>query len=238
MFIDLSCHYPCALCARPARQALCALCQTELRRQHGGDGPHCRCALPAPGSTPGALCGRCLHRPPPFTATTAAWPYRFPVDKLINGYKHHGRLDLERALQTLIADQPLPWPQADALCPLPAHWWRRALRGFDQAERLTRFLAARWQRPALPLLQRTRATAHQQGGNRRHRLRNLQGAFRASPRSDGLRVLLIDDVMTTGASARTAALALLQAGAVEVRVWVLARTPEAASLAPDDRRPS
>ena len=165
-----------------------------------------------------------MTRPPPFTLATSAWYYRFPIDRLLNGYKHHGKLDLERALQTLIADQPLPWPQADLLCPLPAHWLRKARRGFDQAERLTAFLGRHWQRPVRPLLRRTRATAHQQGGNRAHRLRNLQGAFRASPHSRGQRILLIDDVMTTGASARTAAQALLHAGASEVRVWVLART--------------
>lgn len=228
----------CTLCGRLAWQSPCLSCQSELYRQRDSDGPHCRCALPAPDRAPGALCGNCITRPPPFTATTAAWPYRFPVDLLLNGYKHQGRLELERTLEALIRDQPLPWPEADLLCPLPAHWWRRLTRGFDQADRLARFLATRWQRPCVPLLRRCRATAHQQGGNRAHRLRNLQGAFQASSGSVGQRVLLIDDVMTTGASARTASQALLAAGATEVQVWVLARTPEAASLARHHRDPS
>lgn len=217
-------RYPCSLCGDPCRQTLCPPCHDELYAHHSVGETHCRCALPAPGKGAGALCGRCLTRPPPFTLVTTAWYYEFPVDCLINGYKHHGKLDLERALQALIADQPLPWPQADLLCPLPAHWLRKARRGFDQAERLADFLAGRWQRPVRHLLRRTRATAHQQGGNRTHRLRNLRGAFQANADSRGQRILLIDDVMTTGASARTAAEALLRAGAAEVRVWVLART--------------
>lgn len=177
-------------------------------------------------ATPGALCGRCVTRPPPFSAAYCAWLYEFPFDRLINDYKHHGRLDQERALHSLITDQPLPWPEAELLCPLPAHWRRTVTRGFDQADRLAGFLGRLWRRPVRPVLRRRHPTVHQQGHNRAHRLRNLRGAFQADPQSRGRRILLIDDVMTTGASARAASEALLQAGAREVRVWVLARTPD------------
>lgn len=228
----------CALCGQPGRHSVCPLCRAELARHHRPEESRCRCALPAPERIPGTLCGRCQQRPPPFTAVSTAWHYQFPIDRLINGYKHQGRLDLERALQALIHEHPLPWPQADLLCPLPAHWWRLGRRGFDQADRLARFLAGHWQRPVQRLLRRTRATAHQQGGSRAHRLRNLHGAFRADTACVGQRILLIDDVMTTGASARTATEALLNAGAREVRVWVLARALDAESLAPAGPRPS
>lgn len=225
--------FPCALCGRPHPEPVCALCRAELDDHHRVHGSLCRCALPNPGGRPGELCGRCLDRPPPFRAAYTAWWYEFPVDGLLNGYKHRGRLDLEHALHRLVLDAPLPWPEADCLCPLPSHWRRTLGRGFDQAERLAAALARPWQRPLARLLRRRRATARQQGGSRAHRLRNLSGAFQAAPDSRGRRVLLIDDVLTTGASARAASAALLDAGAREVRVWTLARTPDASRAPPE-----
>lgn len=228
MFFDLfEARFPCALCGRPDISPVCRLCRAELEAHHRPSGPLCRCALPSPGDQPGDLCGRCLKRPPPFRVAYTAWWYRFPFDRLLNGYKHRGRLDLEHALHRLVMDSALPWPDADCLCPLPGHWRRTLGRGFDQAERLAAALAGPWQRPVARLLRRRRATARQQGGSRAHRLRNLAGAFQAAPASRGRRILLIDDVLTTGASARAASAALLDAGALEVRVWTLARTPDA-----------
>ncbi len=222
MFFDLS--NQCVLCGRQADTGLCPHCHQELERHCALSGPLCRCALPGPGLDPGALCGRCLDRPPGFAASYCAWAYRFPLDRLLNAYKHRGRLTVERALETLVRTQPLPWPEADLICPLPAHWRRRWWRGFDQAERLAASLGRRWRRPVVPVLTRARATRHQQGRSRATRVRNLRHAFRADGRARGRRILLVDDVMTTGASARAAARALGEAGAEEVRVWVLART--------------
>ncbi|MBF1801748.1 phosphoribosyltransferase family protein [Alloalcanivorax profundimaris] len=222
MFFDLS--NQCVLCGRRADSGLCPHCHRELERHCALSGPLCRCALPGPGLDPGALCGRCLDRPPGFAASYCAWAYRFPLDRLLNAYKHRGRLTVERALETLTRAQPLPWPEADLICPLPAHWRRRWWRGFDQAERLAASLGRRWRRPVVPVLTRPRATRHQQGQSRATRVRSLRHAFRADPRARGRRILLVDDVMTTGASARAAARALGEAGAAEVRVWVLART--------------
>ena len=85
-------------------------------------------------------------------------------------------------------------------------------------------LARHWRRPVAPLLLRHRPTGHQQGLGRAERVRNLRHAFVARPGARYRRVLLIDDVMTTGTSARAASRALLEGGAEEVRVWALART--------------
>ena len=101
------------------------------------------------------------------------------------------------------------------------------MRGFDQAERLATALAAHWRRPVVPLLRRQRATRPQQGRSRAWRVRSLRHAFRALPASRGRRVLLVDDVITTGASVRAATHALREAGAEEGRVWALARTLDA-----------
>ncbi|MCC4308304.1 ComF family protein [Alcanivorax marinus] len=217
----------CVLCARPDDTGLCRHCRRELDLHCALDGPLCRCALPAPGLAPGDLCGRCLRQPPGFSAGYCHWAYRFPLDRLINAYKHHERLPVERALEALATAAPLPWPEADLLCPLPAHWRRRWVRGFDQAERLATALAAHWRRPVVPLLRRQRATRPQQGRSRAWRVRSLRHAFRALPASRGRRVLLVDDVITTGASVRAATHALREAGAEEVRVWALARTLDA-----------
>lgn len=221
MFIDLS--EPCVLCARPGADGLCDPCFALLDSELRLPAPHCRCGLPTPGVASASLCGRCLARPPPFSAVHAGRRYDFPLDRLINAYKHQGRLSLERALLALAEPAPGPWPGADLLCPLPAHWRRRLARGFDQAERLARGLGRRWRQPVAPLLWRRHATPRQQGLGRAQRARNLRQAFVAASAAQGQRVLLIDDVITTGSSARAASQALLEAGAREVRIWALAR---------------
>lgn len=228
MFFDLSdfSRNRCALCARSTPAGLCPPCHRSLEHHCALPGPLCRCALPGPDLTPGALCGRCVNQPPSFAAGYCSWTYRFPLDRLINAYKHQGRLPVERALETLLVNQPLPWPEAELLCPVPAHWRRRWGRGFDQAERLARALSRHWQRPMAPLLRRRRATSPQQGRSRAQRVRGLRHAFAASTDSRARRILLVDDVITTGASVRAATHALREAGAAEVRVWALARVLE------------
>ncbi|ERP90290.1 hypothetical protein Q670_01540 [Alcanivorax sp. P2S70] len=207
-----------------SRSLLCAQCTVLLPSLQG---PLCRCSLPMPGannSQPPPLCGRCVRRPPPFAASHAPLIYSHPLDRLIQRYKHHGDLVCENALEQLLADMPLPWPDTDALCALPAHWQRCWWRGFDQSQRLASQLSRLWQRPLLPALLRQRATASQQGLKRTQRERNLRQAFRCVLPMAGLSITLIDDVMTTGSSARAASRTLLDAGAREVNVWTLART--------------
>lgn len=217
-------HIPCLLCGQHQSQILCADCLPLLPTNHPS---LCRCGLPhAPGSEPAPLCGRCLKDPPPFAASRAPLCYQFPLDALIQRYKYRGDLVSETGLEQLVASCPNPWPQADALCPLPAHWQRRWLRGFDQSERLARRLSRQWQQPLLNALQRGRATPRQQGLSRKQRQRNLQGAFSCTADVQGLHLTLIDDVMTTGSSARAAARCLLEHGARQVTVWTLARTPQ------------
>ena len=149
------------------------------------------------------------------------------MDRLINRYKHRGNLAWEHFFDQLLTRHPLPWPACDALCPLPAHWQRRWHRGFDQSERLATLLSAHWQRPLLPALRRQQATRHQQGLSRIQRQRNLRNAFLCVLPLQGQHLVLIDDVMTTGSSARAASRCLLDAGAARVDVWTLARTPRA-----------
>jgi ComF family protein len=119
----------------------------------------------------------------------------------------------------------------DMLVPVPAHWRRRLWRGFDQAEVLARELSRRTGIPAVRALRRKRHTDPQAGLTRRQRRENIRGCFQtAAPEAvRGRRVLLIDDVLTTGATVNAAAAALKQAGAAHVAVFTLARADRGAA---------
>lgn len=121
----------------------------------------------------------------------------------------------------------------DAVAPMPMHWFRRWRRGFNQAELLAQAVARHTGRPCLRALKRTRLASAQAGLSAAARRSNASGSFAAKP-SPGLRgrhILLVDDVLTTGATARAAAGALKRAGAARVTLLTLARTDRRSSLA-------
>ncbi|WP_091741185.1 ComF family protein [Phenylobacterium immobile] len=196
------------------------------------DGPVCDgCGTPFEFD-PGVRCAACLARPRAFDAARAACLYdevsREPILKL----KHGDRLDLApmlaawlaRAAHELIAE-------ADLIVPVPLHRGRLFRRRYNQACELARPLAARaGVRLAPDALIRRRATDSQQGKSGEARKRNLAGAFAVPPRRArqvaGRRVLLIDDVMTTGATLEGCARALKAAGAARVDAAVVARVKE------------
>lgn len=118
----------------------------------------------------------------------------------------------------------------DVLIPVPLHWRRQWQRGFNQAELLARQLCSSDDRVSDAILdhrsvRRHRATMAQSGTDARHRASNLRGAFTVFRRYDNLRVAIVDDVLTTGATAASLAVALRDAGARRVEAWCLARTP-------------
>jgi ComF family protein len=173
-----------------------------------------------------------LRRDAPVRHTVAVADYGFPWDGLITGFKFHHRLDLAGGFARLLhrAVQRSGVPPPALVLPIPLSGERLRERGYNQAWELARRVA-RWQRiPAHPAtLLRIRNTAHQLGLDEAERQRNLRGAFLVEPRHaqrlPGYRVALVDDVMTSGATANEAARTLLAAGAAEVQLWVLARTP-------------
>ncbi len=187
-------------------------------------------ASPAAVDT-GQVCGQCLQRPPPLAETRAACLYGVPLDRLLPRFKFNHDLAGGRLLAQLMAHafRPLPsrWPQPAALLPIPLHPRRLRQRGYDQALELARPLARAL---ALPLLDagltRVRDTAPQSRLDATQRQRNLKGAFRVD-RCAALpaHVVLVDDVMTTGATLHAAALALQRAGVTRVDAWVCARVP-------------
>lgn len=207
---------------------LCAGCEAELPWL----GAHCQvCALPL--AVHGLTCGSCLKRPPPFGRVEAPWRYGFPIDALINRFKHQARWPIGRLLGELLArhlahafNEGLPRP--DLLLPVPLSPKRQRQRGFNQAQMLAEVLSRPLQvAQRSDWLMRIGDPPAQQKLDAAARRRNLRGAFTLSPiaRPSGLHLALIDDVLTTGATAQQLARLLMRAGAARVDVYCLARTP-------------
>ncbi len=209
----------CLLCAANSGAAiLCPACANDLPRLPA---PHCpQCALPTPL---GERCGRCLRQPPHYDATLAVFCYDFPVDKLIQSFKYAHRLALGayfgRQLATLAQGCA-----ADLLIPLPLHRQRLRERGFNQALELARPVGQICGWPiAAQLCSRTRPTPAQAGLPWREREKNVRGAFHCQADLTGQRIVLVDDVMTTGASLNECARTLKLHGAAQVTLLVVAR---------------
>jgi ComF family protein len=218
--LDLLLPRHCVLCGQTHDEAfLCTGCRGDLPEWR----PCCPvCAIETPD---GQVCGRCLRRPPFFDRTLAAYQYAMPLDQLIQRLKYAHDLSVARALGEIIADRG-EGVGFDAIVPVPLHRARLAERGFNQSVELARTLS---RRSGIPLLldgvRRTRQTPAQAGLSLLARRRNLKGAFQAMHRFDGQRVLVIDDVMTSGATLDAMARCLKRAGASEVVNLVCARTP-------------
>lgn len=193
--------------------------------------PHChRCGYPFElDQGEAALCGACIRRPPVYHRARSVMIYAGVARHLVLGFKHGDRTHaapafgrwLARAGAELLAD-------ADLILPVPLHRWRLARRRFNQAALMAGALADISGRPMRPnLLRRTRQTATQGGLDRRERARNVRRAFVVPPQHQeciaGQRVLLVDDVLTTGATAGECAATLLRAGAAAVDVLTLTR---------------
>jgi len=151
--------------------------------------------------------------------------YEGTLRELIHLFKYGGIKTLARPLGDLLALALPRDQQFDIVVPMPLHWRRRWRRGFNQSSLLARLTARRCGIPMLHAVRRTRSTATQAGLTNARRRENVSGAFRVTkgPAVRGRRVLLIDDVMTTGATANACALALKRGGASSVTLLALAR---------------
>lgn len=200
------------------------------------DGPVCDgCGAPFEYD-PGARCAACLAKPRAFDAARAACLYDETSREPILQLKHGDRLDLAPMLARWLSRSARELiEEADAIAPVPLHPLRLLRRRYNQAAEIARPLAAMTGTPYLPdALVRRRATDTQGGKSGSGRRRNVAGAFDvpASRRAqvEGLRILLIDDVLTTGATAEGCARALKVAGAARVDLAVVARVQAAAGL--------
>lgn len=185
------------------------------------------------------MCGACLIDPPPFASTLAAVSYAHPWDGLITHFKFHAALDLAPALaqRLLAAFRRGGAPSPTWLLPVPLSAARLRERGYNQAWELARRLGRALDCPAdARLLLRVKDTPHQLALPPSERAGNVRGAFAIEPRRlgelRGRSVTLVDDVMTSGATAAEATQVLRQGGASEVNIWVVARTPSPDSTLP------
>jgi ComF family protein len=149
--------------------------------------------------------------------------YEGTLRKLIHLFKYSGMRGLAQPLGGLLADALPRDRQFDLVTAVPLHWRRQWQRGFNQSELLAKAMARARGIPAMKVLRRGSATRAQAGLSNAQRRENVTGAFRARRRVNGMRVLLIDDVMTTGATAGACARALKKAGAKSVSLLTLAR---------------
>ncbi len=215
---------PCLLCQHPSVRALCDACLTSLPQMNAS----CiRCALPLHDDN--TICGACLSKPPSFDSAMIPWPYEYPIAELVKRFKV-GDLACGHALtETLLARVKSSTPSVDMICPVPLHWRRQLWRGFNQAAFMAAQISRALNLPAHPCLQRHQATSKQQYLNRRERLKNLRHAFRPHPKHlaqiANASIALVDDVVTTQATVEILASQLKKAGAKQVHIWALARTP-------------
>jgi ComF family protein len=176
-------------------------------------------------------CGRCVLTPPPLDACHAAVTYAYPWSLLLGQYKFNGQAGWARAFATLMRSAPWIEPaleEADLVVAMPLSRERLAERGFNQSHLLARQLAG--PRARAGLLLRIKHTMAQAALDRQARLSNVRGAFAVDPlrvaEVRGKRVVIVDDVMTSGASLFAAAQALRHAKAARITGLVLARTDE------------
>jgi ComF family protein len=193
---DFTLGQDCALCGSPTRRGLvCAPCESALPAFRGAD-----CVAP--------------------------FEYRYPVDRLVRRFKFAGDLSLGRWLALRLAASVRDAPRPDLLVAPPLARRRLRERGFNQALEIAKVVGRELDLEVpLAALEKRVETASQPGLTRRERYRNLRGAFAPRRRFDGLHVAIVDDVVTTGATSGTLAAILRGAGARQVSVWALARTP-------------
>ena len=221
----------CAICRSWPSAPVCETCIAH----HAQPARRCqRCALPLPS---GSLCGDCLKNPPPLDACLCATGYAWPWTDLIAQFKFQAQPGWARSLAMLMrsgdgVEDALD--AADWVLPIPLSRERLAERGYNQSWLLAKHLCRG--KAQAQLLLRTRDTPSQRTLPRRERLANLEGAFAVDPlrahELRGKRVVLLDDVMTSGASLHTAARVLRQAGVQHIAAVVLARTEASAEADP------
>ena len=216
----------CELCAARTEGALlCAACAADLPRVAAA----CPvCGLP---SADRAICGACLRDPPPYAQTVAALAYAFPVDRLVQRIKYGGSIALGHWAGTTLAaavcaklERSAAGDRPQQIVALPLSAPRQRERGFNQAGIIAARVAAATSLPLAAPLERLPGGLPQAALPWVARRRNVRGAFAVRGAVRGVRIALVDDVMTTGATLIEASLALIGAGAARVDCWVVART--------------
>lgn len=213
--------YPqwCVGCDGRASDLLCSPCFESLPWTGS---PACeRCGLPTASETP--ACGACKFVDFAFTTARAPLRYEGVGKKIVHALKYRGYTTVVERLAAPLLAEAADGERFDAVVPVPLHRARLRRRGFNQAALLARGLAGRINTPVSDTLQVVRSTRDQVELSAAERRQNVAGAFSAGTRTRG-KILLVDDVFTTGATTSACAAALLDAGAAEVHAITLCRT--------------
>ncbi len=219
---------PCLLCGQANSHSLCSECERSLPRLDQYPWRCTQCSIPLPGDAP--LCGHCVRQSPAFTTCVIPYSYSHPLDFLIHQFKYRRQLASGKQLARLLLQHCQQAERPDMVVPVPMHWRKRWQRGFNQSELLAAPVARCLGLPLVNALRRQQHGHSQKGLRRRERLGNLRRAFSIAakyrPLVHGAHVALVDDVVTTTATARCLSDLLIKAGAARVDIWALARTPD------------
>lgn len=234
--LDLILPPLCLKCRTPVGQpqSLCGTCWSGIRFLSA---PQCtQCGIPFPHDLGhGIKCAACIARPPVFSVARAAIAYDDASRDLILGFKHADKLEnVPLFARWLTANCADALKDADVIMPVPLHWWRLALRRYNQAALLAQSVGRLTQLPVdTATLTRPRPTKSQgEMASARSRMKNVAKAFAVAKdaRLSGKTVVLVDDVLTTGATVTACAKALRRAGAAAVSVVTVARVVRPLSL--------
>ena len=221
IFERLTLAQPCVLCGCMSRAGLwCETCEQALPYLQA---PQCiHCALPIPS---GDWCGHCLSHPPKFSRSTALYSYTFPINKLIQQLKYGDQLALADTFASKLAQRLDRARLPDLIIAMPLHPNKLKQRGYNQSLLLARKLAQELDVKLIThACRRVRDTPSQSSLPFKERGKNMRNAFVCEVDLSGMKVALVDDVLTSGASMDALAAAALKRGASEVQVWVVART--------------
>jgi len=200
--------------------SICDRCTRDFTRRNRACCPQCGIL-----SGNGTTCGHCLRSPPAFDITHALHTYQYPIDGLLQKYKYGHQLTIAELFGNLMCRDRSANKLPDVLIPMPLHPQRLRDRGFNQASEIARVIARLLTIPLdMHCCKRIKFSAPQVTLPLKQRVRNMRNAFICERDLSGMKVALVDDVMTTGASLNALATAAKKAGAVQVECWVVART--------------
>ena len=213
----------CLLCRARTTTYVCKGCEADLLFPE-----YMRCLVCAAQTTSTTLvCGECVAGGPSFDITEVLYSYRFPVDRIIKTGKYEDKPELIAHLADKLSDKLMQriTSMPDALVPVPLHPARLRDRGFNQSLIIAKRIAAKLHLPVIDTaMARVVDRPPQSALNGTARQRNIRGVFKSKQKTDVQHIAIVDDVITTGATANELALVLRKAGCVEIEVWAIART--------------
>ncbi len=214
---------PCIICQNPATKI--GLCTTCIEQWPVNISPCIVCGEPETLAV-NQICGRCLSDPPDFDSCLTGALYDPVTAFLVKRLKYNGQLSIAPLLADMFHHQHSSVELPEALIPMPLHWVRTWRRGFNQAGLIANSLSRQYGIPCWAKgITRTRRTQALEGKTKIERQKILRGVFKVTT-VPFAHVAIVDDVMTTGASAESLALALKTSGVERVDIWVMTRTPK------------